>query len=210
MKERVTFDSSTRQSETSRVKRQRRPLTNEQKHKLWTSVGFVGMILLSYLLQTTPHLFPTIFGAHCLLLLPLSVCIAMFMHNLSATMLCLFAGALLDVTSPQLDGYNAVFFLLTSTAVCLLMNFLMRNNLRTAFILGAVVILLYVTLHWLFFVVLQGVDKGGLTFFTYYLPTAIYSFLFTPVFYIILRRFMKYIRARYPKSSMVKSFAQIR
>ena len=86
MKERITFDSRTRQSQTGPVKRQRRPLSNEQKHKLWTNVVFVALILLCHLLQNTPHMFPTIVGAHCFLLLPLTVCIAMFLHNLPATM----------------------------------------------------------------------------------------------------------------------------
>ena len=196
MKERITFDSRTRQSQTGPVRRQRRPLSNEQKHKLWTNVVFVALILLCHLLQNTPHMFPTIVGAHCFLLLPLTVCIAMFLHNLPATMLCLFAGTLWDVSAAHLDGFNAIFFLLSSTGVCLLMNYLMRNNLWTANILGALVILLYVTLHWLYF--------------TYYLPSALYSFAFTPLFYLALRRFMRSIRERYPKSSMAHSFADLR
>ena len=210
MKERITFDSRTRQSQTGPVRRQRRPLSNEQKHKLWTNVVFVALILLCHLLQNTPHMFPTIMGAHCFLLLPLTVCIAMFLHNLPATMLCLFAGTLWDVSAAHLDGFNAIFFLLSSTGVCLLMNYLMRNNLWTANILGALVILLYVTLHWLCFVVLRGVDQGAVTYFTYYLPSALYSFAFTPLFYLALRRFMRSIRERYPKSSMAHSFADLR
>ncbi|MGX8692035.1 MAG: rod shape-determining protein MreD, partial [Eubacteriales bacterium] len=186
------------------------PLSNEQKHKLWTNVVFVALILFCHLLQNTPHMFPTIMGAHCFLLLPLSVCIAMFLHNLPATMLCLFAGVLWDVSAAHLDGFNAIFFLLSSTGVGLLMNYLMRNNLWTANILGALVILLYVTLHWLCFVVLRGVDEGAFTYITYYLPSALYSFAFTPLFYVILRRFMRYIRERYPKSSMARGFAELR
>ncbi|MBQ8469344.1 MAG: hypothetical protein IJ720_00435 [Clostridia bacterium] len=210
MRERITFDSRTRQSGTGPVKRTRRPLSNEQKHKVATTVVFLALILLCHLLQDTPHLFPSFFGARCFLLLPLAVCISMFLHNLPATMLCLFAGALWDVSAAHIDGFNAIFFLLSSTGVCLLMNYLMRNNLRTASILGALVILLYVTLHWLCFVVLRGVDGGAATYLTYYLPSALYSYVFTPIFYLILRRFMRSIRERYPKSSMAKGFAELR
>ena len=134
----------------------------------------------------------------------------MFLHNLPATMLCLFAGVLWDVSAAHLDGFNAIFFLLSSTGVGLLMNYLMRNNLWSANILSALVILLYVTLHWLCFVVLRGVDQGAFTYISYYLPSALYSFAFTPVFYVILRRFMRYIRERYPKSSMARGFAELR
>lgn len=210
MRERITFDSRTRPPENGVVKRVRRPRTNEQKHKAISTVVLVLLILLAHLLQNTPHMFPTVFGAHCFLLLPLMVCISIFLHNLPATILSLFAGVLWDVSSAHLDGYNAIFFLLASTGVCLLMNYLMRNNLWTASILGALVILLYVTLHWLFFVVLRGVDQGAMTYVTYYLPSALYSFAFTPIFYVILRRFMRNLRERYPKSSMAKGFAELR
>ena len=208
MRERITFDARTRQNGT--VKRTRRPLSNEQKHKLLTTLVFLGLFLLAHLLQNTPHMFPTVFGAHCFLLLPLAVCISMFLHNLPATMLCLFAGSLWDISAAQLDGFNAIFFLLSSTAVCLLMNYLMRNNVWTAAILGALVILLYVTLHWLCFIILRGVDGGAVLYFTYYLPSALYSYLFTLPFYLLLRRFMRYARERYPKSSMNKGFAELR
>lgn len=210
MKERITFDARTKAPEAGTVKRVRRPLNNEQKHKLFSTLLFVGLILLSHLLQNTPHMFPTVFGAHCFLLLPLIVCISMFQHNLTATFLALFAGTLWDVSAARLDGYNAIFFLLASTGICLLMNYLMRNNLLTATILGGGTVLLYVTLHWLFFVVLRGVDGGAITYVTYYLPCALYSFLFTPVFYVVLYRCMRSLRERYPKSSMAKSFAELR
>ena len=210
MRERITFDSRSRQDPNGAARRTRRPLSNEQKYRLFSTLTFIVLILLAHLLQNTPHMFPAVFGAHCFLLLPLAVCISMFLHNMPATFLCLFAGTLWDVSAARLDGFNAIFFLLSSTAVCLLMNYLMRNNLWTAAILGALVILLYVTLHWLCFVILRGVPGGAILYVTYYLPSALYSYLFTPVFYVLLRRFMKQIRERYPKSSINKGFAELR
>lgn len=210
MKERITFDSRTRSQGDAPVKRTRRPLSNEQKHKLFSTLVFLLFIVVCHLLQNTPHMFPEIMGARCFLLLPLTVCIAMFLHNLPATLLALFAGALWDSSAAVLDGYNAIFFLLSSTGIALLMNYLMRNNLWSAAILGALTILLYGTLHWLFFIILRGVPGGAILYVTYYLPSALYTFLFTPVFYFLLRTFMKGLRARYPKSSMAKGFAELR
>ncbi len=210
MRERITFDSRTRPPEDGVVKRARRPWSNEKKHKFYSTLFLVLLILLCHLLQNTPHMFPTVFGAHCFLLVPLIVCIAMFLHNLPATLMCTFAGVLWDISAANLDGFNAIFFLLASTGIALLMNYLMRNNLRSALLIGALTILLYVTLHWLCFVILRGVPGGLLVYPTYYLPSALYSFLFTPVFYAILRRFMRRLRERYPKSSMAKGFAELR
>ena len=210
MRERITFDSRTRPPEDGMVRRVRRPWSNERKHKFFSTLFLLLLILLCHLLQNTPHMFPTVFGAHCFLLLPLMVCISMFLHNLSATLMCTFAGVLWDISAAVLDGFNAIFFLLASTGICLLMNYLMRNNFWSAAILSALTILLYVTLHWLCFVILRGVPAGALTYVTYYLPSALYSFLFTSVFYVILRRFMRRLRERYPKSSMAKGFAELR
>ena len=210
MRERITFDSRTRPSADSVTKRVRRPLTNEQKHRLYSTLVYVGIILLAHLLQNTPHMFPTIFGAHCFLLLPVMVCLSIFLHNLPATMMSLFAGVLWDVSAAHIDGFNAIFFLLASTGICLLMNYLMRNNLLSASILGALTILLYVTLHWVCFILLRGVDGGAILYVTYYLPSALYTFAVLPLLYIALRRFMKNLRERYPKSSMSRGFAELR
>lgn len=210
MRERITFDSRTPPPADGVVKRVRRPRSNEQKHRIVSTAVFVLLILLAHLLQNTPHMFPTILGAHCFLLLPLLVCLSMFLHNLNATLFCLLMGTLWDVSSAHLDGFHAIFFLLASTGVCLLMNYLMRNNLWTALILGALVILLYVTLHWLCFIILRGVPGGAILYLTYYLPSALYTFAFVPVFYVALRKFMRSLRERYPKSSMAKGFAELR
>lgn len=210
MRERITFDSRTRPSADGVTKRVRRPLTNEQKHRWSTTLFFVVLILVAHLLQDTPHMFPTIFGAHCFLLLPIMVCVSIFLHNLPATVLSLFAGVLWDVGAAHIDGFNAIFFLLASTAICLLMNYLMRNNLLSASILGALTILLYITLHWLCFIILRGVPGGAILYVTYYLPSALYTFATLPLFYIAIRRFMKNVRERYPKSSMSRGFAELR
>ncbi|MBQ1544159.1 MAG: rod shape-determining protein MreD [Clostridia bacterium] len=180
-------------------KRPRRHLTQDQKYTYSMRAFFVFLILVAGLLQNTPHCFPTIMGVHAYLLLPLAVCIAMFEKGLYGVILSVFAGTLWDVSTAALDGFHAVFFLLAAGLIFALMNYLMRNNLVTALLLSAGVILLYTMVHWLVFNVLRGTGDVFWRLARYDLPAAGYSFLFTPVFYPIIRSVLKKLRAKYPR-----------
>lgn len=155
---------------------------------------FVAAIILVALLQNTPHVMPGIFGSHAFLLIPLVVCFGMFETSLVAALMGALAGILWDVTVASGDGYNALILMLFATATSLLISYLMRNNISTALLLGAVAIVLYCLLHWFIFVVCSGATGGFVTLFTFYLPSAIYTFAFVPIFYIILRALLRKIK----------------
>lgn len=181
---------------------EKRPLSNAKKRTYHTRVFYVVVILVSVLLQNTPHLFPTIMGCHAWLLLPVMVCVSMFEKNWTSALFAILAGAFWDAAAGWGDGFHALFFLITSTAVCLLMTYLMRNNLRSALILGAAVIVLYIVIYWLIFVVARHEPGAGMLFATFYLPSAAYTFLFMPVYYIIFRKFRRKMMDKYPKKEV--------
>lgn len=165
---------------------------------------FILLIIFAAILQNTPHLFPTIFGVRAFLLIPIVVCIAMFERDLVATLMGIFAGALWDVTMAVGDGYNALFMMIIATAVGLLINYLMRNNLSTALLLCGISILLYVILYWFFFVICRGIEGGAILLLTYYLPSALYTFIFVPIIYFAMRSFLQKLREAYPHKSRVR------
>lgn len=165
--------------------------------------GFIFLILFVGVLQNTPHMFPTVFGAHAFLLIPTVVCIAMLERDLAATLMGIFAGAIWDATAARGDGFNALFLMIVATVVGLLINYLMRNNLSTALLLSSVAIVLYAFLHWFIFVICRGIEGGLLLFVTFYLPSIVYTFVFTPLFYVIMRKFLRKLRDRYPHKSRV-------
>ena len=148
-------------------------------------------------------MFPTVFGAHAFLLIPTVVCIAMFERDLAATLMGIFAGAIWDATAARGDGFNALFLMIVATVVGLLINYLMRNNLSTALLLSSVAIVLYAFLHWFIFVICRGIEGRLLLFVTFYLPSIVYTFVFTPLFYVIMRKFLRKLRDRYPHKSRV-------
>lgn len=167
-------------------------------------IAFVLVIFFVALLQNTPHLFPTIMGAHAFLLIPLVVCIAMFERDLASTLMGIFAGALWDVSSSWGDGFNAIFLMLIATVVGLLINYLMRNNLSSAMLLGGLSVALYVIIHWFIFIVCRGIEGAFKLFLIFYLPSAIYTVIFVPIFYIIMRSFLKKLKEYYPHRSRIR------
>lgn len=152
----------------------------------------LALIILSvHILQNTNGFFPEIFGARAFLLIPLVVSIGMFEREVAGAVFGLFAGALWDGVSGLGDGYNTLFLMLTGAVCGLLINVLMRNHLLTALILSAAANLIYASFYVLFFVTARGLDSSGYLFLTFYLPSAVYSFLFTPLFYVAVRAIMK-------------------
>lgn len=152
---------------------------------------FVFIILAAHLLQNTRGVFPSIFGVHANLLIPLVVCIGMFEREIWGAVLGLFAGVLWDAVSGLGDGYNALFLMIIGALCGLLINLLMRNNLKTALLLSISACILYSLLYVIFFVLAQGVDSVGYLLLRYYLPNALYSFVFTPIWYLIVRSVMR-------------------
>ena len=140
---------------------------------------FVLLILAVHILQNTRGLFPEIFGVKANLLIPLVICIGMFEREI--------AGAVLGM----LAGYNALLLMLAGAAAGLLIDYLMRNNLMTALLLSGFACLIYSVFYVVFFLLANGVDSTGYLLIRYYIPAAVYSFLFTPLWYIIVRAVMR-------------------
>ena len=178
---------------------EKRPLSNKKKRTYYMRLDYSLLILLSLLLQNTPHLFPTIMGAHAFLLLPLIVCISMFEKNISAAVFAIVAGALWDAATAWGDGFHALFFLVVSSVIVILMKYILRNNMKTALLLSGCTILLYSVVHWLIFSVARGNIGSGMLFLTYYLPSAAYTFLFTFVYYPWLRKIIARLQLKYPR-----------
>lgn len=152
---------------------------------------FVLIILFAHVLQNSKGIFPSVFGIHANLLIPLCVCIGMFEREIAGAALGLFAGVLWDTVSGLGDGYNALFLMIVGALCGLLINILMRNNLMTALLLSAAACILYSLLYSVFFLLAEGVDSVGYLLLRYYLPGSLYSFVFTPAWYLLVRLVMR-------------------
>ena len=161
------------------------------KKLLVRRLTFAAAVIIINILQNTRGFFPEIFGARAFLLIPLVVCIGMFERSYAGALLGLFAGALWDMSMPDGNGYNALILMIFAAACGLMITVLMRNHLLTALILSASACVIYVLLYALFFVVAAGIDDAGRLLLSFYLPCAVYTLAFTPVFYLATRRIMR-------------------
>ena len=145
------------------------------------------IVIITFLFQTTDGFSPAPFGIHACLLVPATVCIAMFERELSGLFFGLASGMMLETVSPDSVCFYSIFFTLIGFTSGILITYLMRNNLVTASIFTFVFTLLLNSLYCLFFFVIDGVEISFLFYLRYYFVSAIYTTIFTPIFYFIVR-----------------------
>lgn len=149
------------------------------------------MLLVTFLLQTTGGFFPAPFGIHACLLVPATVCIAMFEREFSGLFFGLAAGMALETVSPDSVCFYSVIFTLIGFCSGILITYLMRNNLVTALIFTFSFTLILNSLYCLFFYLFDGVNISFLFYLKYYFVSAIYTSVFTPIFYLLVRLVFK-------------------
>lgn len=155
---------------------------------------FGAVILITALLQNTEGFFPSFFGAEAFLLIPTCVCIAMFEREISGLFFGLFAGALWDMCALNSWGYNAIVLTIIAFACGALIKYIMRNNLVTAFLLCGCSVFLYSLLVWLTVFIFNGYSSAVRVLFTFYLPSTLYTLIFLPIYYFLVRFISKKFR----------------
>ncbi len=138
-------------------------------------VLYCVLILLADLLQNTGGLITTIFSAHCFLLIPVTITLAMSEGEKEATLLGLFGGLLWDMVSADHLGFNSIFLAL----FCLLASYITENLVRNVYIVNLLVsvagVFIYSVLYWVLFVASTKDTGSFATLGYYYIPCAIYT-----------------------------------
>lgn len=153
------------------------------------------LLLVCYLLEVTPNLFPTFFGTLPNLIMIVVVCIAMFEKDLAGAIFGLAGGLLLDVTSIQLPGFNAIILLIIGCAVGLIVSNLLKNTLSSALLLCGGAALIYNIIYWLAFYVFRGVEHAMYYFVRYMIIEVLYTIILLIPIYLIMRKFLKSAKA---------------
>lgn len=176
----------------------RRVLTLRSENKSGSKFRYIAhclLLLVCYLLEVTPNLFPTVFGTLPNLIIIVVICIAMFEKDLAGALFGLAGGLLLDLTSLQLPGFNAIIFLIIGCAAGLIVSNLLKNTLSSALLLCGGAALIYNIIYWLIFYVFRGVDHALYYFARYMLIEVLYTLLLLIPIYLIMRRFLKSAKA---------------
>lgn len=148
-------------------------------------------IALAGILQNTAGLLLQIGPARCFLIIPVTLILIMGEKELAAGLIGLFAGCVWDMHSAVHMGFNALFFMFVCFLIAAVMERFVRNFFITNMIAAVFTIFLYSFFYWLFFIIIKGVEGAESTLFTFYLPSAIYTAVLTPILWIILTPFKK-------------------
>ena len=147
----------------------------------WTAYGL--LILLVTLLQATKGLIPPVFGVRPLLVVPLTVCIAMFTGPVGGAAAGIACGILWDLYAARLLGFNALLLLVTGCLCGLLITLLMRNNLLTALLLSAAALLFVGLMNWLCYTLLLQEPEPVFILLRWILPSLGYTLVLAPLLY---------------------------
>lgn len=146
-----------------------------KKQRTIKYVLYCAMLLVANLLQNTGGLFPSVFSAHCLLLIPLAVTLAMHEGELEAGLLGLFAGLMWDLVSADHLGFNSIFLTLCCVFAAYAAGHWIRSVYLTDLVMCILFSVLYCFLYWLLFLVIFENDKNYASLWTFYLPSAVYT-----------------------------------
>lgn len=150
----------------------------------YTVLGIV--VLLVYLLQVTPRIFPSIAGALPAPLVPLTVVIAMREHEVAGAAFGLTCGLLMDVSSAASMGFHAILLLIVGFLCGLLASNLLNDTLRTALLFGVAATALYCVAHWTITCVINGLPHAAGFLVHRYVPIFLYTLVcLFPLYYLI-------------------------
>lgn len=154
------------------------------RHKNYLSLLVYGLAALVVLLmQTAPHLFPTLWGARPVPIVLLVVCVALCEGAQAGAIVGALSGLLWGIYSFRLFGFDALVLMLIGLTAGLLVEWLLRANFSTAMLLCAGTILLWTILDWLFFFVLADTERPLSVLLRVLLPDALYTMLLAPLLF---------------------------
>ncbi len=159
---------------------------DNNKPKIIRYAIYTVLLVVTALLQNSRGAFPEVFGARAFVVLPLCVAIAMHEREIAAAVFGVAAGVLLDICTAN-DGFNSVVLMLLCAVCSLLISHFMQNNVVTSLVLSAGTISAYNILYVIANLVPAGGGSSVRQLLLFYLPSAVYTMIFVPIYYYIVR-----------------------
>lgn len=158
----------------------------EGRYLQYAAYGF--LLLFCFILQMTPKLMPQIAGGRPLLLIPAVVCIGMFTDPVTGGICGAVTGFVWDMFIDRPVGLNALYLLAVGCVCGLLIQFLMRNNVLSAMLLGGAAALVQMLGEWLFTYVLWKLSGSAQVLLYRLLPNMLYTVAMTlPIYFVTLK-----------------------
>ncbi len=161
------------------------------KQRVSKTIAYAIIVAVAALLQNTEGLMVEIGPARCFLLLPVCVILGLGEDERLAGLLGLFGGMLWDLSSPAHMGFNAIFICIVCFISSALVTYIVRDTFITSMLFSIIAIFAYSVIYWLFFVIIKDIRGAELSLFYFYLPSAIYTAIITPIVRICIRPIKK-------------------
>lgn len=163
----------------------------ENGRRIAERVIFALLVLLTALFQNTRGALPAFGNAKAMPLVVLVAVLGLFERSLAGLFFGVFAGALWDIASANTDSFFTVFLCVAGFLCGVLSSFVLRSNIFSALLLSGTTTALCLLIHWFGFLYLKGFDPAAVLLVENYLPSCIYTFLFTFVYYYLIRGIKK-------------------
>lgn len=164
------------------------------RSRLIRYIAYTLEILILFILQQTPGLFPEIFGVRPLLVIPAVITIAMFEPELAAMGFGIFGGLFMDYGGGGSLGFYALVLALLCFVISIIFNTVLQVNIGTAIITALWTVAIIVSLSWLFQFFLKGYSMPGYAFLHHYVPKYCYTLILFPLIFLINRGLAKHVR----------------
>ena len=145
------------------------------------------LVLLTAIFQNTRGALPVFGNARAMPLVVLVAVLGLFERSLAGLFFGAFAGALWDMASADTDGFFTLLLCVFGFLSGILSSFVLRNNIFSALLLSGASTALCLLFHWLGFVYVKGYDPSAALLLGNYLPSFIYTVLFTFIYYYLVR-----------------------
>lgn len=146
---------------------------------------YYSLLLVFYVLQTTPHLFE-IFSIKPVFIVPLAICVCMFEDVMPSAVFCIISGLLWDISSDKLLGFNAIILLTFGVLISLLCIYYLHTKLFNSLGFCAVVMAVQGGINYLFYFAIWDYSNSYLILLSNILPTIAYTLAVSiPIFYLI-------------------------
>ena len=150
------------------------------------------LLFVFFILQTTPHLF-SICGIRPVLLLPLIFAVGFFEEEFSSCIFAACGGLLIDYSAMRPLGFSALFLLIITLTISLLVKYLMKSTFWNFLFLSAVGTWLFLCIDFCFFYALWGYSGLGGQFANECL-IALYSVAVSPLIYLLIHKIALYFQ----------------
>jgi len=164
-------------------------------NKLMRYLAYTLEIFIFFMLQQTPGLFPEIFGARPILLIPVAIMIAMFEPQIPAVAFGVFSGIMMDFGFGGILGIHALILTFLCYAVSTISRTVLRVNLGTAIITAIWTTAIVILLGWFFQYFLKGYTAPLYALTSRYFSRFCYTVLLSPIIFLINKGVLGLMRA---------------